>query len=637
MKLCSLRIRNLRCIEEVLFRPRDYTCLIGPNNSGKSSTLRGIELLLNQEKPEIDEWRKGAEEEPIVVEAEFGTPTEWERRTPGVAALVYDEKIRIRMSATIVSDAKGKKVEVEWESFRREEQIDGWPEDASFTKLSRDLQDLAKEVGIDTKKFKQANVSESLRAAIREKRPNLIRASEPKWTRDGISIPAALKQALPQAQVIPAVRDASEDGKFGAKTSFGLLIKSIVLPAITCSPEYKEMMQAAALLRKTLRGDGTDKLAAVKEVETLITNRLSDLIAASVKLDLEAPDGEKFVGANTVLRLDDGTDTRIALQGHGLQRSLIFALLEVLSIQNARVPTTGGEDSKSRCTVLLFEEPELFIHPHLLRRLIRALTDISKKPDWQVITSTHSPIMVDVATDPLSLVIHTREVAGGAPRVKQLECDPFESEEVFDDRERLRAVIDFHPTVCEAFFAKHALLVEGDTEVAVLGGATPLKNLVPGAAKASQDVTVVSCDGKWTIAPIAKLLRAFGIPVRVIHDKDLKGRTIEEATASPLDEYNANSRIAGIVDSEDLFVVDDTFEHVLWEGGAAPVSKKDKPYRAWKRVRELCSEKTDLNHAPRLKAIIEFAFRLPDEGRKEVNAGVEAAEEGPKYAPQCAP
>ena len=56
-------------------------------------------------------------------------------------------------------------------------------------------------------------------------------------------------------------------------------------------------------------------------------------------------------------------------------------------------------------------------------------------------------------------------------------------------------------------------------------------------------------------------------------------------------------------------VIDDTFEHVLWEKGKAPKSKKDKPYRAWKRVRELCDGKTDLSHASDLKRVVEFAFK----------------------------
>ena len=36
---------------------------------------------------------------------------------------------------------------------------------------------------------------------------------------------------------------------------------------------------------------------------------------------------------------------------------------------------------------------------------------------------------------------------------------------------------------------------------------------------------------------------------------------------------------------------------------------KDKPYRAWKRVRVLCDGKTNLDHAVRLKEVVAFAFK----------------------------
>jgi predicted ATP-dependent endonuclease of OLD family len=58
MKLVRVKVQNLRCVDSLEVFPKAYTSLIGPNNAGKSTVLRAIEILLNQETPALDEWRK---------------------------------------------------------------------------------------------------------------------------------------------------------------------------------------------------------------------------------------------------------------------------------------------------------------------------------------------------------------------------------------------------------------------------------------------------------------------------------------------------------------------------------------------------------------------------------------------------
>jgi len=277
----------------------------------------------------------------------------------------------------------------------------------------------------------------------------------------------------------------------------------------------------------------------------------------------------------------------------------------------ARSATTqaGSAESRSRQTILLFEEPELFIHPHLMRRLRDALRAISRRDDWQVIISTHSPFLVDVATNPCSLVIHRREGPTEPPTARQLQTDPFAGNDKEEERSRLRATLDFHPSVCEGFFARHVVLVEGDSEVAVLTQQPDLYRLADVDEEVRKDVSVVPCDGKWNIIPIARLLNEFGISVRAIHDMDRQGKADAELEEKKAHPYHANKRVAGILGGDAVHVVEDTLEDVLWEGEERPTSTKDKPYRVWKRVRDLCSEKPDLDDLPKLRELVQFAFR----------------------------
>ena len=607
MKITKIEIQNFRSIDKISLKPRTLTTLIGPNNAGKSSVLRAVEIFLNQQTPDFDEWRSDHSAEPIVIEVEFSEVKDWERNQPGVSAHVFDGKIRIRATYTMSDEAKPK-VQTAWESFRQDEQIQGWPDDATFTGLDEKLKILAKNSGIDGKKFASGSHKESLRSMIRQQMPELVTLGAAKWTSEGMSIPAALRQALPQARMIPAVRSAEQDGEPGAKTSFGLLLKEIILPAVSQADEYKALIAAVSVLEKKLKGDGVEQLEAVRILADDIKKRLSSLIAAQVTIGMEPPNTEKLIGDNTTLRLDDGTATRIGMQGHGLQRALIFAMLEVLASRNARVAVGNAGETQNRTTVLLFEEPELFIHPHLMRRLQSALETIAGTDTWQVVLTTHSPFLVDVARDPLSLVIHQRPQPKESPTVRQLSEDPFVSEERKDEREWLRAVLDFNPAVCEAFFARRAVLVEGDTEIAVLACHPDLKRLACVNEDAARDVTVVSCDGKWTIIPVARLLGLFGIPLRVIHDTDRKGETDAALEANKSHEFHANKRITDIVGAASVLAVDDTFEHLLWPKGEASKSSSDKPFRAWKRARELAAGKENLDHASGLRDALKFAF-----------------------------
>jgi putative ATP-dependent endonuclease of OLD family len=332
---------------------------------------------------------------------------------------------------------------------------------------------------------------------------------------------------------------------------------------------------------------------------------LSSIIDAKVLLSMSTPDAEKFIGANTGLELDDGTKTPIGLQGNGLQRSLVFALMETLASQKAQIPEKDGNPLRIRSTVILFEEPELFMHPHIMRSLKRALSVISEKLDWQVILSTHSPFMIDVGHDPLSLAVFRRADSKAAPEVTQLKTDPFGNDEDSQrDREALRAALDFHPTVCEAFFAKRTLLVEGDSEMALLTHHPDLYQKAGVDIAKREQCTVVSCGGKWTIPPIANLLRQFRIPFRIIHDTDAGGRTPAElAEVMPIDPYRANSRIAQFADPLNIKMVDDTLEDLFW--AERPKSSGDKPYRIWKRAHELVHDKAPLD--PRIVSLIKFA------------------------------
>jgi predicted ATP-dependent endonuclease of OLD family len=163
--------------------------------------------------------------------------------------------------------------------------------------------------------------------------------------------------------------------------------------------------------------------------------------------------------------------------------------------------------------------------------------------------------------------------------------------------------------VFEAFFARNVVLVESDSELAVLVRQDDIFKIAGVDLAVVRDTTVVSCGAEWTIVPIARLLTAFGVQVRVIHDVDRKGKTDADLATDEKHEFHANQRILDVVGDGKCLAIEDTFEDVLSTAANPFSSSKDMPYRASCRIRELCEGRADLNHAPRLKSVLEFAYR----------------------------
>jgi len=599
MKLNSIQIKNLRGIDDISINLKDFTSLIGQNNTGKSTVLRAIQLLCNGITADFEEFKNKNPESIIEIIGEFGDIQEWERNTPGVSSLISENKIILRYSASVV-DLPKEKVNKEYFAFIRKEEINGWSD--TWNEVSPEIQALGISINITNgAHFRSAANKERMRQAIRDNRADLITQGDYEWTNEGISIAPALQQAIPKAILIPAVRDASDETKPGktGKTAFGELINQLIVPEVKGLPQYTTII--TALDELGLQIQNPEDIIGIKAINDKITNRLKGMLDVRSKLTLSSPDIDSALIASVGIRIVDGThETPISLQGHGLQRTLIFALLEIIAERNSEVE--GQEEVKN--TIILFEEPELYMHPQMLRKLKNLLIEISKDENWQVTCSTHSPFMIDVAEDPTSLIILKKNPESKVITKYQLSKSPFpDNVEGRIEKAALRAALNFHPTVCEVFFAESTVLVEGDTEMALLKHCPKLLQQVGIDERKANDTSIVSCGGKWTIPAIARLLNNFEISYKVVHDEDRKGLNDKELDdAHPIHPFKANAQIAALVSADRIHINKDTIEN-LWESG----TNSSKPYNAIVSVTEIIDNKK-LYSYPQLKEFVRFCY-----------------------------
>src|ERR1700738_5442119 len=99
------------------------------------------------------------------------------------------------------------------------------------------------------------------------------------------------------------------------------------------------------------------------------------------------------------------------------------------------------------------------MHPQMERKMRDVLYGLATQASFQVICTTHSPVFLDIANSHKSIV----RVAKRADRQVnffQVADDIFGGPDADPERERVRLMASFHPTINEVFFTKHVILFE---------------------------------------------------------------------------------------------------------------------------------------------------------------------------------
>ncbi len=163
------------------------------------------------------------------------------------------------------------------------------------------------------------------------------------------------------------------------------------------------------------------------------------------------------------------------------------------------------ERLRKKGAVFLIEEPEMHLHPHRARFFYQTLRRISREN--QVIYTTHSPYFVAIPEFEEVRIVKRNQ----ANRTTVIESNLPPSEGL---REKLRK--EFDPERNELFFAKHVILVEGDTEKLAL----PEYAARLGLDLDRAGVSIVEVGGKRSLLPFAEIIMSFELPLTVLFDTD---------------------------------------------------------------------------------------------------------------------
>ncbi|RME60104.1 hypothetical protein D6779_02785, partial [Candidatus Parcubacteria bacterium] len=260
------------------------------------------------------------------------------------------------------------------------------------------------------------------------------------------------------------------------------------------------------------------------------------------KLYVRAPNPGEIVKNLTHFEFTDpsceGQSLDSSQFGSGWQRYFIFTLINVGAKYVTKTVSKKTKDFVPDMTLLLFEEPEAFLHPPQQEQLADSLRKwTSNNKNMQVLCSTHSPHFVSKDIRNITDLIRLERDHDGNVSCHQISDDKWKKiadtnqyvykilqechiniheDDLKQDMELVKQCLWMNPTRCIAFFAKHVLLVEGPTEVGLIN-----RLLSDGLiCSYPSGIVVVDSMGKYNIARFMNLFSALGIRHSVLHDDD---------------------------------------------------------------------------------------------------------------------
>ncbi|MBS4010736.1 MAG: AAA family ATPase [Roseovarius sp.] len=459
--ISEVRIQNFKSISDGLFPLSHYTPMVGYNNAGKTNIIRAIGWIIKRFSLPAEDFHRA--DQPIVVEAEISGITGDVLDAIGAAhrgriePLVVDGRIRIRRTQTTPGQTV---TAIRFEVLKREIDQDNW---------------VVNPAGIDP----------------------------------------AIGALFPDPIFIGAMENATEDvAKFGSGTTIGKLLKEIMTPVI----DRHSPVVAAALLDvgRRLSANAADKDETLVDLDGRIQSELSKLFpGVSAKTHIPVPEFADFMKSATIRIFEEGYENpegRDASSfGHGAQRSIQIALIKCL----AEVRRAGGENA-GRTTLLLIDEPELYLHPQAIE-VVRAALSRLAGDGYQVVITTHSANMISRSDAPNTLLIR-RTAADGTkcyPRIKDAVNDAIH--EADHQSEALFALSNSS----KILFSERVGITEGKTERTIL---PVIFHEEFGLTPDEDKIGLVDIGGTPNIPDTMKVLNAMGVPCKAIVDLDFAFR-----------------------------------------------------------------------------------------------------------------
>lgn len=456
-KIGQIEIRNFRLCKNVSLPLDCFTPLVGQNNTGKSTILTALSWVLKPNALQSGDFADPTL--PVVVAA----------RIDGISQAVLDQLPDQRHRAAI-------------EPYCVNESI--WIRVSASGTTSKGLSQQI----YDYEQYKGSELPEA-------------------WCAYPTGLPQAVAALLPEPLLISAMDDISEDlGKAKAGSTIKALLDEIMGPILKA---HAELTSALETVQKILTTGGTQRSKHLSDFDTNASDSLAQFFPGlGLELDLQVIEAKEFFKAGDLHVTDKSTGDRRRFDqmGTGAQRAIQMALIRYL----ADLRSKGGQQATRR--LLLIDEPELYLHPQGIRRLRQALETLSKG-GFQVVYSTHSPMMLNRENTANTIIVKKSKEEGTITRPPLRHA----VQAALAEAEAQSRTLFELGNLAEIYFSENVVLCEGKTDRRLL----PLAyETLFGRHPELDHITFVAVGACSDIPKALPVLQSMGIKACAVADLD---------------------------------------------------------------------------------------------------------------------
>jgi len=475
MKIKSITIHNFRSIKHQTFCLNDYSILIGANNSGKTNVIDALRIFYEKERFDKEDIPKfETDDQEIWIEIEFH--------------LTDDE----------------------------------------FANLKEE--------------YKQANNTLKVRKYLKSSQPDRVKSNQSNiYGYEGGNLSNNLfygaknisEAKLGDVIYIPEVAKVDEYTKLSGPSAFRDSLNFVVKKVVKHSDSFESLRISFADFNEKFKTESSKDGISIQNFIDDVNKEIKDW-DVSFGVDINEIKPEEII-KNLVSHYLEEKHLKERLDissfGQGLQRHLIYTLIK-LSTKYKEIPARKEKKEFSPdFTLILFEEPEAFLHPAQQEILNSSLCEIASAENQQVLISTHSSHFVSKNADDIPSLLKLKK-NGAETIIYQIDNNALqdilqenkELKEILGDEdtekdielESIRYCLWLDPDRCCSFFADIVLICEGLSEKALIDCLVKEKKL----NFKNRRVYVLNAGGKYDIHRYMNLFEKLGIEHSVLFDGD---------------------------------------------------------------------------------------------------------------------
>lgn len=328
------------------------------------------------------------------------------------------------------------------------------------------------------------------------------------WQNNPAGIDNAIKDLFPEPIHIGAMENSEEDISRSSTTStIGKLLAEIIGPI---EVQYGQQVNTALEgLKQILDAEGIHRAPELVTFDQEINDKLDAFFPdITVKVHIPTPELKEVFKKGTIKVYENllPNPKDVSSLGHGAQRSIQMTLIRHL----ADLKLLAQQNRTT--TLLLIDEPELYLHPQAIEILRKSLNILSSQ-GYQVIFSTHSPFMITQKDVGNTVLVRKNNLLGTFKRTTLKSAIPT----VEQTAQHQLTLMYSLSNSSNILFSEKVILVEGKTENKLL----PLIiEKVSGRTILHHKTALVKLDGSSNIKKSIQVLSTMDLPTKSIADLD---------------------------------------------------------------------------------------------------------------------